>query len=300
MTARPAYLVILLALLLPPAYHLLAYDGRGGLLPYQLGLAATSLIAYGMLVAVGVHALIQFVRTFWSRSKHSYSRFDLAIRITVIAAVFVIPAIHSDRIDLEWTSESLAKTVKFDLDGYRYSVPARYLYRVWSKGRITSSIELVALYPDFQGKAIENRQEFESVKDGQGKRVQIDLTIRTKPHPDFLGRYGDFTNKAIFLQHTLALYAESGLTRPINVVHGLDYYGKRHTSELYVATNHPEHIYYTCNEDRGPGYYPSCKTEYPYRGNVVIKYRFRKTYLSDWPSIHSHVQALLKQIDSQS
>lgn len=300
MRPRHAYPLILLALLLPPAYHLLAYDGRGGLLPYRLALAATYLISYGILVSVGVHALVQFVRTFRSHAKRSYSRIDLAIRITVIAAVLVIPAIHGDRIDLKWTGEDLAKTVKLDLDRYRYTVPARYLYRVWSEGSETSSIQLVALYPDFQGKAIENRQEFESVKDGQGKRVQIDLTIRPKPHPNFLGRYGDFTNKAIYLQHTLALYAEKGLAHPINVVHGLDYYGKRYESELYVATNHPQHIYYICNEDKGPGYFPSCGTEYPYRGNVVITYRFRKTYLSDWPSIHSHVQALLKQIDSQS
>ncbi|MDH5425909.1 MAG: hypothetical protein OEY29_13020, partial [Gammaproteobacteria bacterium] len=49
--------------------------------------------------------------------------------------------------------------------------------------------------------------------------------------------------------------------------------------------------YYRCGKDPDEGkvFFPACETEFPLWGNVVMKYRFNKKHLKDWPKIHNGV-----------
>lgn len=294
-----AYALVVLAVLLPIGWHLATYDGRGGLLPYRMGMVLVNVIAYGLLLYVAIRAVSAFVGTFVTPEKRKHSRSELGVRFAIVAAIAIAPLVAGESTRFEWTEEDLAKTLTINLDGTRYAVPVKYLYREWKQGGEIVSFELVALLPNMEPKTMNNKEEFTKVKDGAGRRIRITFRKYEKPHPDFLGKYGDYTNKAIFLQHQLGLYREMGLDKPIARKYSLQYYGKRYGKELYVAADQNSGVYFICNEDKEK-YYPSCKTQIPYKGNVVLEYTFRKTYLNDWQSIQSRVLELLKSIETSN
>lgn len=299
MKAVKAYVLVVLAVVLPIGWSLFTYDGRGGLLPYRMGMVVINLIAYGVLLYVVISTLGAFAETFANPVQSGHSRIELGLRFAVVVAVAIVPFVVGGSTQFEWTEEDLAKTSTINLDGTRYAIPVKYLYREWKQGGEVVSFELVALLPDMEPKTMNNKEEFTKVKDGMGRRIQITLRKYGKPHPDFLGKYGDYSNKAIYLQHELGLYRAMGLNKPIAQKYGLHFYGKRYSDELYIADDQSSGVYFTCGEDKEK-YYPVCKTQVPYKGNVVLEYKFRKTYLKDWRSIQIRVLDLLKSTETSS
>ncbi|MDH5544448.1 MAG: hypothetical protein OEZ43_02580 [Gammaproteobacteria bacterium] len=138
---------------------------------------------------------------------------------------------------------------------------------------------------------MENKEEFTSNKNGMGRRIRITLDIVENLNQSSLGKFGDRGNKAEYIQRQKRLLGLTTEEKPISSKFNLNYMGSLWKKELYISTKENEFIYYECdaNPEEGRAFSPSCETKFPVWGNVVLEYRFHKTYLKDWQKIHADV-----------
>lgn len=294
-----AYSLILLAFFLPVGCSLATYEGRGGLFPFQIGMLFADLIAYVVLFYVAILSIIALYKTFVAKEGHQSSRKELSVRLVIVIGLMISPLFTGEP-TYGWNEADFAKKISVELDGTNYTVPVKYLDRSWKEDGKIVSVSLIALLPNMEPRTMSNKEEFTSHNDGQGRRISITLRKANKPDSGF-EKYGDLTDKANNLQMHFDFFSfAAGLTKTPEQKFGLKYFEKGeigYTTEMYVADDKSSGVYFQCGGDR-KDYRPICETSIPYKGNVMLSYSFRKTYLKDWKEIQTQVLSLVKSLEN--
>lgn len=296
MKPLPAYVLVVVAFLLPIGFNFATYDERG--LPSS-GMLFVALIAYAILIFVAIRALRALYKTFVGQDNGQYNRLELSARLVLVIGLMVTPLFTGEP-TYGWNEADFAKTISVELNGKNYTVPVKYLDSYWKeKGKIVS-VSLIALLPNMEPKTMSNKEEFTSETDGFGRRIRITFRKFKTPDSSFTEKYGDLSNKANNLRYMLDFFTNSGLIQPLERKFGLNYYerpGFSFKTEMYVADDQSSGVYFECDEDR-KDFYPSCHTSIPYKDNVVLQYTFRKTFLKDWEIIQSQVLDLVGGLEA--
>lgn len=277
------------------------YDNRGGLPAYHRGMFLVSLVSYAIFLAVSIGEIKILYKEFISPVKSKRNLIHSFIILLIIILVISLPKASNDDMKYGWTQADLSKSIDIKIEGRNYIVPIKYLDKTWKSGQNISHLGLVALLPKFEGRTLKNKHEFTAYKNGIGNRIKIYLDVTESINKDFLGIFGDLSNKALYLQYYKSQFNASDTYNRDTTVYGLSHVGDLRKKELYVSTKINDLTYYRCYKDpeSGKRYFPTCETQFPLWGNVVIKYSFSKVYLKDWEEIHEGVIRLVGSFEKR-
>lgn len=298
---RP-YILIIIAIAMPLAHQFFNYDGRGGLPAYRWSMLLVNLISYFIFLMVALGAIYSLVKEVNNPSGNRLGIIDSCVRLIIIISVVVLPKILGDKQSFGWYADDLNKTIKVKIGGTAFVVPIKHLDGTWKQGKEINHFGVVALLPDFEGRSIERKEEFISNKNGMGNRIRIYLDVNKSINPDFLGKFGDLSNKALYFQYYKSNFGVTDETKPISSNFNLNFMGVLRNKELYISEKDNDITYYRCGEDPEEGRvsFPSCETKIPLWGDVVLKYRFNKKYLKEWETIHSGVWKFVSSMETGS
>jgi hypothetical protein len=297
-----SYIFIVIALALPLLYHIFNFDDRGGLPAYQWGMLFVSLISYLILLVVALGVVYSLIKGLKNPGENQRAIADASAKLIIVVLVVVLPKVFDDKRRFGWDKEDLKKTIMVSIGGADFKVPVKYLDGTWKKGENVKHLDLVALFPNFEGRSIERKEDFISNHNGIGERIRVYLDVIESINPDFLGKFGDLSNKALYFQYRKNQYGITDETNPISSENNLNYMGSLRQKELYISVNESDLTYYQCDKDPKDGkiLFPACETEFPLWGNVVMKYRFSKKYLKDWQTIHKGVWTFVGDMETGS
>ena len=295
------YIFIVVAIILPILYHLINYDDRGGLPTYKRGLLIVNLISYAIFLTISISAIKELYTESNSSIKNTRNIFNAFAKLIIIVIIILLPNTTSSTNRYSWKQEDLDKIIDVKIEGRNYMIPIKYLDSSWKTGQEISHLGLVALLPEFEWRSLKNKNKFKAYKNGIGERIKMFLDVKKNPNKIFRGKFGDLTNKSLYLQYYKNEFKVTNNSNPISTKYGLNHIADLRKRELYISTKENNNIYYRCYKDPEPGkrYFPTCETQFPLWGNVVMKYSFSKRYLKNWESIHEGVIKLVVNFEEQ-
>lgn len=295
---RP-YILILIAIAIPLYHQFFNYDGRGGLPSYRWGLLLVSLVSYFILFMVAIGAIYSLVKELKNTSGNRLIIIDSCVRLIIIIAVVVLPRVFDDKQRFGWSADDLNKVIEVKFEGTAFVVPVKHLDGTSKIGEEINHLGLIALLPNFEGRSIDKKEEFKSNKNGIGSRIRIYLDVNKSINPDFLGKFGDLSNKALYFQYHKSRFGITDDTKPTSSYFNLNYMGELRGKELYISQKENDITYFICGKDPKSGkvFFPACETQLPLWGNVVLKYRFNKKHLKEWETIQSGVWKFLRSME---
>ena len=212
---------------------------------------------------------------------------SLSTAVLVLLVLATSVSSSTEKEIFSWEETDLEKVVTVESDNYIYSIPVKYLDGIGrnSTNNRLSSISLIALFPNFEGRNMENKSIFTSHK-GMGDKIKIMLN-----HGQRMKTTSETIVEEINMQNNL--YKKE---KPDGETHGLLYY-KNPNKEIYYLNDYSHKIICYVSDKKTITHYPSCDVHTDYNKDFYLWYRFSKNYLPSWQEIDNGVRMFISKME---